>query len=97
MSSIAAEMSPTRPPGLAAAMPAIIASCVVSMSARTSSGTSPTTKVRAPSPCQPSRIAPTSTETTEPSRIVRSPGMPWTTSASIEMQVQAGKARGPLP
>ena len=53
--------------------------------------------VRAPSPCQPSTIAPTSTETIEPAATVRSPGMPWTTSLSIEMQVLAGNAFGPLP
>ena len=78
-------------------MPAIIASRVASTSSRASAETSPTMNVRAPSPCQPSRIAPTSTDTSEPARIVRSPGMPWTTSVSIEMQVLAGNALGPLP
>jgi hypothetical protein len=42
-------------------------------------------------------MAPTSTDTIEPALIARSPGMPWTTSLSMEMQVLAGKARGPLP
>ncbi len=97
MSSTAAEMSPTRFPGTAAAMPAIIASCVAVTRSRVSSGTSPTTNVRAPSPCHPSRIAPTSTETIWPSRITRSPGMPWTTSSSSEMQVLAGNAAGSAP
>ena len=38
-----------------------------------------------------------STETIEPALITRSPGMPWTTSESMEMQVLAGNALGPLP
>ena len=75
----------------------MIASRVASTSACASGDTSPTTNVRAPSPCQPSTIAPTSTETSEPARIARSPGMPWTTSESMEMQVLAGNAFGPLP
>ena len=50
-------------------------------------------KVRAASPCQPSTIAPASIDTSWPSRIVRSPGMPWTISASIETQMLAGNGR----
>ena len=38
----------------------------------------------------PRQIAPASIETTWPSRITRSPGMPWTTSSSIEMQIEPG-------
>ena len=56
-------------PARAAAMPAIIASRVASTSSRASADASPTMNVRAPSPCQPSTIAPTSTETICPSRI----------------------------
>ena len=92
-SSTAAEMSSMWLPGTAAAIPAIIASRVRSMSSATSGGGSPTKKVRAPSPCQPSTIAPASTETIWPARIVRSPGMPWTISSSIEMQTLAGNGR----
>ena len=74
-------------------MPAIIAARVVSISWRTSAGGSPTKKVRAASPCQPSTIAPASIETTWPSRIARSPGMPWTISSSMEMHRLPGNGR----
>ena len=97
MSSTAAEMSPTRLPGTAAAIPAIIARRVAVTSASTSGVEAPATNVRAASPCQPSTMAPTSTDTIWPSRIARSPGIPWTTSLSSEMQVLAGKAAGPRP
>ena len=63
------------------------------MSSATSGGGSPTKNVRAASPCQPSTIAPASTDTIWPARIVRSPGMPWTISSSIEMQTLAGNGR----
>ncbi len=81
------------PPGWAAAIPAIIARRVVSISRWTSGLGVPTKNVRAASPCQPSTIAPASIDTTWPSRIVRSPGIPWTISASIEMQTEAGNGR----
>ena len=80
-------------PGTAAAMPAIIASRVVSMSCWTGSGGTPTKKVRAASPCQPSTMAPASTDTIWPSRMTRSPGMPWTISSSSEMHRLPGKGR----
>ena len=40
--------------------------------------------VRAPSPCQPSTMAPASIETIWPSRMRRAPGTPWTISSSID-------------
>jgi hypothetical protein len=92
-SSTAAEMSSMWLPGTAAAMPAIIASRVASISRCTGPGGTPTKNVRAASPCQPSTIAPASTDTICPSRIVRSPGMPWTISSSSEMHRLAGNGR----
>ena len=80
-------------PGTAASMPAFIAARVASMRSRAPLGGSPTKKVRAPSPCQPSRMAPASTDTIWPSRIVCLPGMPWTISSSIEMHTLAGNGR----
>ena len=53
--------------------------------ARRRPGRSPTIQVRAASPCQPSTMAPASTDTIWPSAMRRLPGMPWTTSSSIEM------------
>jgi hypothetical protein len=47
-------------------------------------------KVRAPSPCQ-SVVDDADVDRDElPRASVRSPGMPWTTSSSIEMHVDAG-------
>ena len=70
-----------------------IAARVLSISSATAAGGSPTKKVRAASPCQPSTMAPASTETIWPSRSVRLPGIPWTISSSMEMQTVAGKGR----
>ena len=84
-------MSPTRPPGRAAAMPAHSAASVSLTSVVSSGRTSPTGTVIAASPCQPSTIAPQSMETRSPSRSSRSPGMPCTTSSLTEVQIEAGK------
>ena len=74
-------------PGRAAATPASIASRVAADEAACRLGRpSPTSQVRALSPCQPSTMAPQSTETTWPSRMRRSSGTPWTTSSSMETQ-----------
>ena len=79
-------------PGTAAAMPAIIAARVVSISAAHAlGGDSPTKNVRAASPCQPSTMAPASIDDDLAPRMIRSPGMPWTISSSSEMQRLAGK------
>ncbi len=89
--STACEMSETRPPARAAAMPRHIASSVTATRSATASGTSPTGTVRAASPCQPSTIAPQSMLTTSPSARTRSPGMPCTTSSFTETQIEPGK------
>ncbi len=77
----------TLPPSRAAANPRHIASSVTRISSSASSGTSPTATVIAASPCQPSTMAPQSIETTSPSSITRSPGMPCTTSSFTETQM----------
>ena len=56
-SPIAAEMSPSRPPGRAFAMPASRARPVTSMSSRSSGRAVPTTTLRAESATQPSTLA----------------------------------------
>jgi hypothetical protein len=78
---------------MAAAMPAIIAERAAATSRAAGSGTAPTVKVRAASPCQPSTMAPASMDTSAPSRTRRvAEGMPCTTSASIETQIECRKA-----
>ena len=72
-------------------MPAHMAASVSATSATSSGETSPTGTVIAASPCQPSTIAPQSSETRSPSRSSRSPGMPCTTSSFTEVQIEAGK------
>ena len=91
-SSTAAEMSSMWLPGTAAAMPAIIASWVVSIRRRTGSGGTPTKNVRAASPCQPSTIAPASTDTIWPSRIDPLPG-DAVDDLVVERDAQAGRER----
>ena len=82
---MAAPMSPRKAPGWAAAMPAYMACRVASTSWRVAAGTSPTIQLRAASPCQPSTMAPASTDTIWPSAMRRLPGTPWTTSLSMLM------------
>ena len=84
-------MSVTRPPSRAAAMPRHSDSSVTRISSVTSAGTSPTATVIAASPCQPSTMAPQSSETTSPSTSTRSPGMPCTTSSLTDAQIEPGK------
>ena len=61
------EMSPTRPPRRAAAMPRHSASSVTRISSRASGATSPIGTVIAASPCHPSTMAPQSIEMMSPS------------------------------
>jgi hypothetical protein len=84
-------MSPTLPPGRAAAIPAHNAASASSTSVVSSGPTAPTGTEIAASPCQPSTMAPQSIETRSPSRSSRSPGMPCTTSSFTEVQIEAGK------
>ena len=93
IASTAAEMSSMWLPGPAAAMPAIIAEArvvdeVADRLRRLADDEGPG-RVAVPAV----QIAPASIETTWPSRIVRSPGMPWTISSSIEMQSEAPGSR----
>ena len=89
--STACEMSPTRLPARAAAMPAASAFSVFSTSARTSGGASPTITVRALSPMKPPHSTVMSTETTSPSLTTTSSrGTPWMTASFTEMHVCAG-------
>ena len=90
-------MSPSRLPGLAAAMPASIPRRVASTSSRSSRGASPTRWVRAQSACQPSTMQPMSMLTRSPSPIRRrGDGMPWTTSSLMLAQIEPGNG-GWLP
>ena len=61
-------------PGTAASTPAIIASRVVSTRVSVAAVGPPTMNVRAASPCQPSTIAPASTDTTGPHGSAARPG-----------------------
>ena len=84
-------MSVTRPPSLAAANPRHMLSSHTRISSTSSAQTSPTGTVIAASPCQPSTMAPQSSDTTSPSWSTRSPGIPCTTSSLTEAQIVAGK------
>ncbi len=85
------EMSESRPPGRAAAIPASRAASHAAESARSTSDTAPTGIVTAASPCQPSRIAPQSTEIRSPSASTRAAeGMPCTICSLTEAQIDAG-------
>ena len=84
-------MSDSRPPGSAAAMPAASAASQAADSARSAADTAPTAMVTAASPCQPSRIAPQSTEIRSPSASTASAaGMPCTICSLTEAQIDAG-------
>jgi len=65
---IAAEMSPSLPPGRAAAIPATRAASVVAISSASPADGVPTEKETAASPTQPSSVAPASTLSRSPSR-----------------------------
>ena len=62
---------------------------------RLRASTFPTGSVTAASPHQPLYLQPVSMLTMSPSTSFRRPGMPWTTSRLIEMQVTAGKGGPP--
>ncbi len=89
--STACEMSVTRPPRRAAAIPRHIASSVTAHQLGHLGGHVADGTVIAASPCQPSTIAPQSMEMTSPSASPRSPGMPCTTSSLTEAQIEPGK------
>jgi hypothetical protein len=74
-----------------------MAASVTRSSAATSAGTSPTATVMAASPCQPRTIAPPSIDTMSPSRSVRRPGVPCTTSSFTDVQMTPGKPGTPVP
>ena len=87
-------MSVSRPPAIAAASPAHSACSVTSMSCWYSGRIAPTARVIAESPCQPSKIAPQSSEMMSPSRSLRlRDGIPCTTSSLIEAQIVPVKPR----
>ncbi len=65
---MACPMSPIRPPGTAASMPAASVSSATLISLRSSARGWPTVKLTVPSACQPSTIAPQSTLSRSPSR-----------------------------
>ena len=89
---MACETSVSRLPGSIAAMPASRDSRVASLSAASSAPSSPTPKVTAESPCQPSTMAPQSMDTRSPSmRISVAVGMPCTTRSLTDAQMVAGK------
>lgn len=87
-------MSPIRLPATAAAIPAARASFAVAMSRVSSGRASPTVKLIAESPAQPSRRAPASTLTRSPSRSGSADGMPCTTASLTETQMTAGNGVG---
>ncbi len=73
-------------------MPAHIAASVAADRARSVSATLPMASVTAESPCQPSRIAPQSTEMMSPSaRTCVFAGIPWTICSFTDAQIDAGK------
>ena len=83
-SSTAPPTSYNGDPTASAAIPAHSESSVASIRARSGADPSsrpPTINEIAASPCQPSTIAPQSIDTRSPSRTVRAPGIPWTTSS----------------
>ena len=86
-------MSPTWAPGLATAMPRIIASWVTSHRRLAFTPTLPAKNMRLVSPYQPSRMVVTSMFTMSPSCRRFSPGMPWQTTWLIEVQIDFGKPR----
>src|SRR5882757_1357496 len=90
-------MSLIRPVSVAAAMPRHSPSSHTRSSSACSGAISPTATVIAASPCQPSTTAPQSMETTSPSRITRSPGMPCTISSFTDVHSVAGKSGTPGP
>ena len=59
----------------------------------TTGETGPTGKVRAASATQPSSTTPTSIEMMSPRSSRYGPGMPWTTIAFGEAQIEPGKPR----
>jgi hypothetical protein len=88
----ACEMSVSRASGAITAMPACRAASQAADSARSASVTAPTGRVTAASPCQPSRMAPQSTEIRSPSASTCSAdGMPCTICSFTEAQMVAGK------
>ncbi len=78
-------------------MPRHIDSRVTSLSRWSSGRASPTLKLIAESPCQPSTMAPKSTDTRSPAASARAPGTPCTISSLTEMQVTAGNGGMPQP
>ena len=81
-------MSVSRLPATAAASPAHIDRSVTAMSAASSAEGSPTVRVTAESPCQPSRMAPQSMEMLSPAASARVGfGMPCTISSLIDAQM----------
>jgi hypothetical protein len=86
-------MSVSRPPARTAAIPASMACLVASDSSVSSARGVPTWTVMAESPCQPSRMAPQSTEIRSPSASTCcSLGMPWTICSFTDAQMVAGKS-----
>jgi hypothetical protein len=84
-------MSPSRLPTTTWVIAASSEARVVSTRRCDSSLIVPTGIVIAASACQPSTMAPQSTETMSPSSITRSSGMPCTITSLGEMQATAGK------
>ncbi len=85
---MAAERSPMRAPGRAAAIPASSARSVAAMSA-TSSGDagSPTTKLTAESATTPCRETARSSVSRSPSASAESDGRPWSTASLTDVQM----------
>ncbi len=72
-------------------MPSQSETRVASESAAAAGSTAPIPTVMAESPCQPSTIAPKSSDTRSPSRNTSSSdGMPWTTRSFTDAQMTAG-------
>ena len=67
MCPMAAEMSPSLPPGRAAAIPAASAASVAPISSASAAAGGPIVNEIAASPTQPSRVAPASTLSRSPS------------------------------
>ena len=84
-------MSESRPLTTAAAIPAYSAASQAADRARSASDTVPTGIVTAASPCQPSRMAPQSTEIRSPSASTfECAGMPCTICSFTDAQIDAG-------
>jgi hypothetical protein len=87
---IAAEMSPTRLPTTAAAIPAASARSAVSTNRKSSGRAVPTGKVMAASPTQPSRVAPASTLSRSPSSRTSGVGMPCRATSLTDRHTTPG-------